>query len=125
LFYVQVVMTLLVPVPLWAFRRFRRSVAAMFWASIAVNIGMFLERYLLVVTPLSYKQAFVFTWYAPYQPRLIEYVLSAAAFALVIFGILAFAKLFPIVPIWDVKEGQVVQRHERIGRAKVATAIRE
>jgi molybdopterin-containing oxidoreductase family membrane subunit len=103
----------------------RRNVAAMFALSILVNIGMWLERFILIVSPLSYKQPFVFTWVENYVPRPIEYVLSVAFLALVGLGVLLFAKLFPIVPIWDVKEGQVVREQIKVGRVEVPAAIRE
>ena len=40
-------------------------------------------------------------------------------------GILLFAKLFPIVPLWDVKEGQVLGREVRVGRVRVPGVVRE
>jgi Ni/Fe-hydrogenase subunit HybB-like protein len=125
LFYLQVLTAFLLPVPFWFFRRCRRSVTIMFWTALSVNVGMFLERYLLVVTPLSLKQPFVFTWVATYEPRPIEYVISVAAVAFVAFGLLVFAKLFPIVPVWDVKEGQVLEDEVRVGRARVPATMRE
>ena len=97
----------------------------MFWTSISVNVGMFLERYLLVVTPLQYKQPFVFTWVDTYQPSVVEYVLTAGAVALVCAGLLLFAKVFPIVPLWDVKEGQVGMVDVQVGRARVPGAVHE
>jgi Ni/Fe-hydrogenase subunit HybB-like protein len=125
LFAVFLVTVFIIPFPLWLSRRVRASASAMFWLSISVNIGMWLERYILVVTPLSLKQPFVFTWVDNYVPRPIEYVLSFSFLALVALGLLVFAKVFPIVPVWDVKEGQVVGQRVRIGRAKVPAAIHE
>lgn len=125
LFAVQVVTALLLPFPFWLFRRFRRSATAMLWTSLSVNVGMFLERYLLVTDPVSIKQPFVFTWVTPYQPRPVEYIFTLAAVATAALGILTFAKLFPIVPLWDVKEGQVVKTDVRVGQADVPAAIRE
>jgi hypothetical protein len=89
----------------------------MFWTSLLVNVGMWLERFILVVTPLSYKQPFVFTWVESYQPRTIEYVLSVSVVGMVALGLLIFAKLFPIIPIWDVEEGQIVKARSRSGGA--------
>ena len=40
-------------------------------------------------------------------------------------SILVFAKVFPIIPIWDVREGQVVARRVEVGRRDVPGAIRE
>jgi Ni/Fe-hydrogenase subunit HybB-like protein len=120
-----VLTALLIPLPFWCVRRCRRNVALMFWLSLSVNVGMFLERYLLVITPQSLKQQFVFTWVGAYQPQPIEYVITVGAFALVALGILLFAKVFPIVPLWDVKEGQVLQQEVRVGRRKLPATIHE
>ena len=125
LFAIFFLTVFVIPFPLWLFRRCRRSVAVMLWTSILVNVGMWLERYILIVSPLSYKQPFVFTWVENYVPRPIEYVLSTAFLALVALGLLVFARVFPIVPVWDVKEGQVVRQRVRIGRAQVPGASHE
>src|SRR5439155_14757628 len=123
--YVQVLAAFFIPFPIWLVRRCRRSVAVMFGASMVVNLGMWLERYILVVTPLSYKQPFVFTWVSTYVPRPVEYIFTAAAVALVCAGLLVFAKLAPIVPLWDVKEGQVLKRTVVLGRAAIPAVLRE
>jgi molybdopterin-containing oxidoreductase family membrane subunit len=102
----QLLTTLLIPLPLWFIPRVRRSPTLMFAASVLVNIGMWFERYLVVITPLSLKQPFVFTWVETYQPQPVEIVFTAASFAMVSAGVLVFAKLLPIVPLWEVKEGQ-------------------
>jgi molybdopterin-containing oxidoreductase family membrane subunit len=110
LFYIQIVTTLLIPVPFWLLGRFRRSVRAMLLTSLCVNIGMWLERYLLIITALQLKQPFTFLWIPTYVPSGVEIIVTIGAFSLVAFGLLMFAKLLPIVPIWDVKEGD----HHRV-----------
>jgi molybdopterin-containing oxidoreductase family membrane subunit len=125
LFVIFMFASYLIPVPIWLFRKFRRNIAIMFWTSILVNIGMWLERYILIVPPLSFKQPFTFTWQNPYQPQPIEWVLTLFSFALVTTGILLFAKIFPIIPLFDIKEGQILKREARIGRARVPAVIRE
>jgi Ni/Fe-hydrogenase subunit HybB-like protein len=122
---VQLVTTLLIPLPLWFIRRVRTSVGWMCGISLLLNVGMWLERYILVVTPLSFKQPFVFTWVNTYEPRPIEYLFTVASVALVATGLLVFAKLLPIVPVWDVKEGEVFGTHIRIGRRDVPAALHE
>ena len=44
----------LVPLMLW-FRRVRRSISALFVISIFINIGMWFERYVIIVTSLSHE----------------------------------------------------------------------
>ncbi|MSQ23234.1 MAG: molybdopterin oxidoreductase [Chloroflexi bacterium] len=115
----------LIPVPLWLIRGVRRNVKAMFFTSLLVNVGMWIERYMLIVPPLSNKQAFPFDWVTVYQPQPIEWVLVVFTFGVVSTGILVFAKLFPIIPLFDIKEGQNLRRVIQVGRRTVPGVVRE
>ncbi len=42
-------------------------------------------------------------------------------FSLVIFLYVLFSRIFPLIPVWEVYEGQVLQGLRRIGRALVRT----
>jgi Ni/Fe-hydrogenase subunit HybB-like protein len=123
LFFTQIA-TLILPIPFWFFRRFRRSVGVMFWTSVSVNVGMWLERYLLVVTPLQLKQPFTFGWIPTYVPSVVEAVATLASFALVGLGVIVFAKVLPIIPLWDEKEGQVLATSVQIGQLDIPAAAR-
>jgi molybdopterin-containing oxidoreductase family membrane subunit len=123
LFFTQIA-TLLLPIPFWFVRRFRRSVRVMFWTSLSVNVGMWLERYLLVVTPLQLKQPFTFGWIPTYVPSVVETIETLASFALVALGVIVFAKVLPIIPLWDEKEGQVLATSVRVGRLDIPAASR-
>jgi Ni/Fe-hydrogenase subunit HybB-like protein len=123
LLLIQVLTTLVIPLPIWFVARLRHNPAAMFWTAILVNVGMWLERYLLVITPESFKQPFVFTWVSTYEPRPLEYLFTVVSVALVVTGLLLFAKLLPIVPLWDVKEGEVVAASMKVGRRVVDGAV--
>ncbi|MBI4491338.1 MAG: polysulfide reductase NrfD [Chloroflexi bacterium] len=125
LFPIFLLTAYLIPVPFWLFRRCRRNVAIMFWTSLLVNVGMWLERYILIVPPLSFKQPFTFEWVPAYTPQPVEYVLTLFGFGLVASGILLFSKLFPIIPLFDIKEGQVLKREVQVGRVRVPAVIRE
>jgi len=125
LFYIQLVTTLLVPVPFWLFRRFRRNIGVMFWTSISVNIGMWLERYLIVVTPLQVKQPFTFGWIPTYVPSVVETLVTAASLGLLALGVIVFARLLPIIPLWDVKEGEVLATEVDVGLVAVPAVVRE
>jgi molybdopterin-containing oxidoreductase family membrane subunit len=75
-------------------------------ASILVNIGMWLKRYIIVVPtlasplmpPVAAKLAYVPTWE--------EWSITAGAFAVFCLLYIVFAKLFPIISIWEVQEHQ-------------------
>ncbi len=112
------------PVPLWLFRNVRRSFLLMTITTISVNIGMWLERFLIIVPGLARKQIFTQSWHT-YAPSPIEIAIVVGTFALVLMLFLLFAKVFPLIPIFDIKEGQVLKDEIKIGRRKVPAVIRE
>ncbi len=114
----------IIPVPLWLFRSVRRSYGWMFFTTILVNIGMWLERYILIVPALERKSSLTFT-YSTYVPSISEAILVAASFAFVMVGVLVFSKVVPIMPAVDIKEGMILARKIKIGRAEVPATIRE
>ncbi len=124
LFALFVVTAFLIPVPLWLFRRVRRSLLLMFLTTASVNIGMWLERFLIIVPGLMRKQPLIFNW-GSYQPSIIEVLMVAAIFAWVGMGMLVFSKVFPLIPLFDIKEGMVGRDEIRIGRRTVPASIRE
>jgi hypothetical protein len=38
---------------------------------------------------------------------------------------LIFAKIFPLIPLYDIKEGEVLRDHIQIGRRSVPAVVRE
>ncbi|MBI4329046.1 MAG: polysulfide reductase NrfD [Chloroflexi bacterium] len=113
-----------IPVPLWLSRRVRRNIPLMVWTAILVNIGMWLERFLIIVPGLSSKQPQTFMWNF-YSPSLAEAAIVLGSFGLVGFLLLLFSKVFPLVPVWEQKEGQVFKTEITIGNARVPAILRE
>ena len=109
---------------MWLFKSVRSNIALMFWSSILVNVGMWLERFLIIVPGLARKQPFVFTWEA-YRPSGLEWLILVLSFAWVTFLMLLFSRFFPLVPLFEQKESQVFTDDVKIGRAKVPAIIRE
>jgi Ni/Fe-hydrogenase subunit HybB-like protein len=113
-----------IPVPLLLWRRTRLHAGWLFVASALINVALWIERYFLVVTPLQYKQGFTFMWTSGYSWRPVEYLVTLAGFALVALGVVVFAKVFPIISPWEIKQGRLLERELRIGRARVPAAMR-
>jgi Ni/Fe-hydrogenase subunit HybB-like protein len=113
-----------IPVPMWLFKRVRTNIALMFWTSILVNIGMWLERFLIIVPGLARRTPFVYTWEA-YRPSAVEWTIFIWSFAWVTFLMLLFSKFFPLVPLFEQKESQVFTKDVMIGRAKLPAIVRE
>ena len=118
LFALFIVSAYIFPVPLWLFKRVRRSALMMFITTISVNIGMWLERFLIVVPGLARKQPLTFDW-STYHPSIFEIVMVIGTFGFVFFMMLLFSKVVPLIPIFDIKEGQVLSDTIQVGRKSV------
>jgi molybdopterin-containing oxidoreductase family membrane subunit len=104
MFWTMAVTCLLIPVSLLAPNRTRNTVWGCVVAAISVEIGMWIERYLIVVPSLSnprLPRADV-----SYFPSWVEWSLLASFVAMFVFLYGLFSKFFPIVSIWEVREGR-------------------
>jgi Ni/Fe-hydrogenase subunit HybB-like protein len=103
-FWFMVVSCFLIPFALLANRRTRGAIWGTVAASVSIEIGMWLERFLIVVPSLSHPRLPLTA--AAYVPSWVEWSLLAAFVAtfLLLYGV--FTKLFPIVSIWEVREGR-------------------
>jgi molybdopterin-containing oxidoreductase family membrane subunit len=90
----------IVPFILLGIRRLRNISTAMV-SSVCVLIGMWLERYLIVVPTLGNPR--LITASGVYVPTWVEISITAATFAGMIVLYLLFAKLFPIISVWEFK----------------------
>ena len=124
MFVVFLITAFFFPVPMWLFRNVRRSMFWMFVTTLSVNVGMWLERFIIIIPGLLRRQPLIFDW-GTYHPSIIEILMVAATFAWVLLGLLIFAKIFPLVPLFDIKEGMVGRDEIKIGRRKVPASIRE
>ena len=83
-------------------KRFRTSFVPMLILSVAVNIGMYTERFLIVTTSLS-RQYLPDAW-GLYIPSLVEISILVGSLGLFTTLFLIFVKIFPSVSIYEVKE---------------------
>ncbi len=124
MFVIFLVTSYFIPIPMWLFRGVRRNILLMFLTSILVNIGMWLERFLIIIPGLMRKQEFTFVW-ANYRPSVVEILLVVGSFAFVAMMVLLFSKVFPLIPLFDQKEGKVLEATTRVGRRNVPSIVRE
>jgi len=99
-FWAMVLFCFLIPFPILANPR-TRTVAGTVVASISVNIGMWLERFTIVIPSLSNPRAPIHTFV--YAPSWVEWSLMAGCFAAFALLYMGFTKLFPIVSIWELQ----------------------
>ncbi len=112
-----------ITIPALCFRKVRRSQGALLFISLFVNVGMFIERFLIVVPILSHRNV-PFIW-NEYSPTWVEVSIMVAAFAG--FGLLytLFSKFFPMVSLNDMQEGKHLAASSAMGRTTVKTVVME
>ena len=124
LFLAFIVFSYIIPVPLWLFRRVRRSFTWMLWTSLMVNVGMFLERLIIIVPALMRKGPMTAT-YDTYRPSAVEVTIIVGSIALVALLLLLFSKFFPLIPLWEEKEGQKLIDEVKVGDRVIPALVKE
>jgi Ni/Fe-hydrogenase subunit HybB-like protein len=105
-FWGMVLIGLVLPLIMLSLPRLR-TIAGMVAASILVNIGMWLKRYVIVVPTLASPFMPVVGGKPPsYVPTWVEWSITVGAFAGLSLMFVLFARLFPIISIWEMKEGE-------------------
>jgi molybdopterin-containing oxidoreductase family membrane subunit len=84
----------------------RRTIGKVLIASLSVLVGMWLERFIIVVPTLSNPR--LPFGEGLYWPTWVEWGELAGSFALFAFFYLLFTKLFPVISIWEIREGREV-----------------
>jgi molybdopterin-containing oxidoreductase family membrane subunit len=90
----------LVPQVFW-FRKMRRSIPVMFLASILINVGMWFERFVIIVTSL-YRD-FVPSMWAIYKPTLVDIFTYLGTLGLFFTCFLLFIRWIPMIAVAEVK----------------------
>ena len=114
--------TCFVPQLLW-FRSVRLNVPLLWIISIIVNIGMWLERYVIVVTSLSQRLPAVLVGDVPRHVLGLRDLLSARS-ACSSFLLFLFIRFLPVISIAEMRE-LVHETHERDRRGQASNARRE
>ncbi len=102
-FWIMVLTCFVIPFTILANNR-TRTITGTVIASISVNIGMWLERFTIVVPTLMHPRLPYET--GLYSPTWVEWAILAGCFALFAMIYMVFTKLFPIVSLWEVQEGR-------------------
>jgi molybdopterin-containing oxidoreductase family membrane subunit len=101
MFWGLVLFNVLVPQVLW-FPRVRTNVAALFVIAICVNIGMWLERYVIVVVSLS--RDFMPSAWGTYSGTVWDYAVFVGSIGLFLALMFIFVRLLPMISIFEMRE---------------------
>jgi len=87
---------------LFWFKKLRRNVTFTFVMSIVVNIGMWFERFVIIVSSL-YRDYLPSSWSIYYRPTIWEIGFYVGTFGLFFTCYFLFSKYFPVIAIAEIK----------------------
>lgn len=112
--------TVLLPAIILAFPKGRTPVMASI-VCVVIVIGAWVKRYIIVIPTLLHPylpiQNVPISW-TQYFPNWVEWSITFGALAGIFLVITLFAKIFPIVSIWEVKEGrEIEEKYKQVDNA--------
>jgi molybdopterin-containing oxidoreductase family membrane subunit len=102
-------------IPLAALAR-KRTVPRVVLASLSVCVGMWIERYTIVVPTLEQPRLPYPT--ASYSPSFVELALMAGGFSTSALLYVLFTRLFPVISLWEMGEGRDLAAEETAARVR-------
>ncbi|HSB16360.1 MAG TPA: NrfD/PsrC family molybdoenzyme membrane anchor subunit [Bryobacteraceae bacterium] len=106
-YWTMVTCNVIVPQVLW-FRRVRMNVVLVFAVSLLINVGMWFERFVIIVTSLH--RDFLPSNWASYRPTVFEVATLLGTFGLFFTCFLIFCRVLPVIAMAEVKGAAA---HER------------
>lgn len=100
-FWIMVVCNTMMPL-LFFFKRIRTSLFYLFGISILVNIGMWYERFVIIISSVSHD--FIPHAWGVYTPTIVEFGIMLGSFSLFFFLFVLFIKHMPSVSMTEMKE---------------------
>ncbi|KYF47770.1 hydrogenase [Sorangium cellulosum] len=100
-FWAQMFCNVLVPQLLWS-SRVRRNAVLLWIISILVNVGMWAERFVIIV--LSLQREFLPSGWHAFRPTWVDVSMFAGTISFFLLLFLVFLRLFPFIPVAEVKE---------------------
>jgi molybdopterin-containing oxidoreductase family membrane subunit len=99
-YWTMVTCNVISPQLFW-FKKIRRSIPAMFVIGILVNVGMWFERFVIVVTSLS-RDYLPSSW-GHYTPTLVDVGILIGSLGLFFSLILLFVRVLPVISLAEIK----------------------
>jgi Ni/Fe-hydrogenase subunit HybB-like protein len=124
-FYFMVLCNVITPHLLW-FRNARTNVALLFAVSILLNIGMWFERFVIIV--VSLHRAFLPSGWGMFHPTVFDVGILVGSFGLFSAFFLGFIRFLPMISMWEIKgvvahgAHQMVLSSEEVEDRQVASA---
>jgi Ni/Fe-hydrogenase subunit HybB-like protein len=103
---------------LFWFKKLRTSIPVMFTLSIFINIGMWFERFVIIVTSLH--RDFLPSSWGYFRPTIMDILTFTGTFGLLLTLFLLFVHFLPMIAMAEVKGVVSNAKHQSHGHAKAA-----
>jgi Ni/Fe-hydrogenase subunit HybB-like protein len=100
-YYIMMGCNVLSPQIFW-FRKYRRNIVLTFFMSVIINIGMWFERFVIIVTSI-YREYIPSGWSTYYAPTIWEVGFYLGTFGLFFTCYFLFSKFFPVIAVAEIK----------------------
>ena len=101
MYWLLILFNILIPQALW-FRSLHTNVIVLFLIAISVNIGMWLERYVIVV--VSLQRDFMPSAWGMYSGTIFDYGVFAGTIGLFVALLFLFIRVLPMISIFEMRE---------------------
>ena len=101
LYWILILFNIVIPQALWS-RRIQKNTTAVFLIALSVNYGMWLERYIIVVTSLT--RDFLPSAWGMFSATLIDYAVLFGTIGLFVWLLMLFIRFLPMISIFEMRE---------------------
>src|SRR3989338_4859758 len=98
----MLILGVVIPFPVLAVRTWRTPLA-MAVSGLSINVGMWLERYTIIVPGGAHPYL---TWgTGSYHPSWVEWSITAGWISGFLLLLMLFTRFFPVLTVWEIQEG--------------------
>ena len=118
LWFTMLFVNIVVPWSILWNKKWRETPWLLASVGVLINIGMYIERYIIIPVGVTITRD-PFTW-RQYYPR-IEIPMTVGTFAFFLLLYMLASRVIPLIPVWEVQEGQEAHLIRKIGKAEIST----
>jgi len=100
LYWALILSNVIIPQLLW-FKKIRTSTLALFFIAIVINIGMWLERFTIIV--ISLHRDFLPSSWGMYTPTIWDWTMFAGTIGLFLSLLFLFIRVLPMISIFEMR----------------------